>query len=121
MLEPKWLRIGGAVDRAMYSTDSASSELVPTVAEKAAHIFVSFSSNRGTAAPGMLPPADSFEPANKSHIAHIYAGWGALSDRSALAPSGRGVPLGDPTVFHPSGKVLRNEVVPDESPGVADA
>ena len=39
--------IGGAVDRAVYSTDSASSELVPTVAEKAAHIFVSFNSNRG--------------------------------------------------------------------------
>ena len=43
-----------AVDRAVYSTSSASSELVPTVAEKAAHIFVGFSSNRGTAAPGML-------------------------------------------------------------------
>ena len=64
MLEPKWLRIGGAVDRAMYSTDSASSELVPTVAEKAAHIFVGFSSNRGTAAPGMLSLAVSFEPAD---------------------------------------------------------
>ncbi len=87
MLEPKWLRkwpriggffflyrwIGGAVDRAVYSTDSASSELVPTVAEKAAHIFVGFSSNRGTAAPGMLPPADSFEPANiTSPISPIY-------------------------------------------------
>ena len=70
-------------------------------AEKAAHVFVGISSNRGTAAPGMLPPADSFEPANKSHIAHIYAGWGALSDRSALAPSGRGVPLGDPAYFIP--------------------
>ncbi len=45
--------IGGAVDRAVYTTDSAS-EFVPTVAEKAAHIFVGFSSNRGKAAPGML-------------------------------------------------------------------
>ena len=54
-----------AVDRAVYSTDSASSELVPTVAEKAAHIFVGFSSNRGTAAPGMLSLAVSFKPAGK--------------------------------------------------------
>ena len=53
------------VDRAVYSTDSASSELVPTVAEKAAHIFVGFSSNRGTAAPGMLSLAVSFKPAGK--------------------------------------------------------
>ncbi len=55
--------IGGAVDRAMYSTSSASSELVPTVAF--AHKNVGFSSNRETAAPGMLSLADSFEPANK--------------------------------------------------------
>ena len=54
-----------AVDRAVYSTGSASSELVPTVAEKAAHIFVGFSSNRGTAAPGMLSLAVSFKPAGK--------------------------------------------------------